>query len=330
MNTTEDNEEEKIAESTPAVPEQAANTDAADVATEELDATAPEEGKDAGVKVDVGTEENEVAGETVKSATAIPEQAAATTTEDANATTKKLSVSPKQDEDATEDNEGVKLPESAAVTTEEVATALGQDKDVDAKVDVTMDTTEEGKKAESTDLQEPANTDDDDHGDASEMKAAGVSAQTDTDAVPDGTKTDYEGENISESSGVNEKNAGDANSIEDFSHLTVVQLKDRLRALNLHVSGRKQELIDRLNSHLYPNLQEAGDESKAAASKSSRKRKTSASVGSKKKSSGTAGAATPSSNISSIQKSRWDQQYDTPSSVLSHPDSADSKDDESM
>ena len=36
---------------------------------------------------------------------------------------------------------------------------------------------------------------------------------------------------------------------EDLSLLTVVQLKDRLRNLGLRVSGRKQELIDRLNDH---------------------------------------------------------------------------------
>jgi len=37
---------------------------------------------------------------------------------------------------------------------------------------------------------------------------------------------------------------------EDLSLLTVVQLKDRLRDLGLRVSGRKQELIDRLNDHI--------------------------------------------------------------------------------
>ena len=41
---------------------------------------------------------------------------------------------------------------------------------------------------------------------------------------------------------------------EDLSILTVVQLKDRLRGLNLAVGGRKQELIDRLNGHLYPMI----------------------------------------------------------------------------
>ena len=40
---------------------------------------------------------------------------------------------------------------------------------------------------------------------------------------------------------------------EDLSILTVVQLEDRLRGLNLAVSGRKQELIDRLICHLYGN-----------------------------------------------------------------------------
>jgi len=45
-----------------------------------------------------------------------------------------------------------------------------------------------------------------------------------------------------------------SNEREDFSDLTVAQLKDRLRGLNLKVGGRKQELIDRLNNHLYPAL----------------------------------------------------------------------------
>jgi len=41
----------------------------------------------------------------------------------------------------------------------------------------------------------------------------------------------------------------DASVLEDLSLLTVVQLKDRLRNLGLPVSGRKHELIDRLNDH---------------------------------------------------------------------------------
>ena len=36
---------------------------------------------------------------------------------------------------------------------------------------------------------------------------------------------------------------------EELSLLTVVQLKERLRGLGLPVSGRKQELIDRLNDY---------------------------------------------------------------------------------
>ena len=53
---------------------------------------------------------------------------------------------------------------------------------------------------------------------------------------------------------------------EDLSILTVVQLKDRLRGLNLAVGGRKQELVDRLNNHLYPAL--AAEESDAAGADS--------------------------------------------------------------
>ena len=45
------------------------------------------------------------------------------------------------------------------------------------------------------------------------------------------------------------ENDPDALVPEDLSLLTVVQLKDRLRNLGLRVSGRKQELIDRLNDH---------------------------------------------------------------------------------
>ena len=41
--------------------------------------------------------------------------------------------------------------------------------------------------------------------------------------------------------------------IEDFSLLTVVKLRDRLRTLNLPATGRKNELVSRLNDRLYPN-----------------------------------------------------------------------------
>mmetsp|Transcript_16185 Transcript_16185/g.33877 ORF Transcript_16185/g.33877 Transcript_16185/m.33877 type:complete len:806 (+) Transcript_16185:70-2487(+) len=37
--------------------------------------------------------------------------------------------------------------------------------------------------------------------------------------------------------------------LDNFSELTVVELKERLRGLNLQVSGRKSELIERLNEH---------------------------------------------------------------------------------
>ena len=64
----------------------------------------------------------------------------------------------------------------------------------------------------------------------------------------------------------------------DFSKMKVVVLKEKLRELNLPVSGRKQELIDRLTERLYPNLKPssmlAEDDEKITASKtSSRKRK---------------------------------------------------------
>ena len=41
-------------------------------------------------------------------------------------------------------------------------------------------------------------------------------------------------------------NGGDANGQEDLSQLTVKQLKDRLRELNLPVSGLKRGLIQRI------------------------------------------------------------------------------------
>ena len=46
-----------------------------------------------------------------------------------------------------------------------------------------------------------------------------------------------------------EEEDDDASVSEDLSLLTVVQLKDRLRHLGLSVSGRKHELIDRLNDY---------------------------------------------------------------------------------
>jgi len=50
----------------------------------------------------------------------------------------------------------------------------------------------------------------------------------------------------------------DVSTPEDLSLLTVVQLKDRLRKLGLRVSGRKHELISRLNNHF--KVQDGSDE----------------------------------------------------------------------
>ena len=55
---------------------------------------------------------------------------------------------------------------------------------------------------------------------------------------------------VNEMVGIDESE--ESNEQENFSKLTVVQLKDRLRGLNLGLGGRKQELLDRLNNHLYP------------------------------------------------------------------------------
>jgi len=55
----------------------------------------------------------------------------------------------------------------------------------------------------------------------------------------DGHNVDIEEEGVEDNASVSE----------DLSLLTVVQLKERLRKLGLRVSGRKQELIDRLNDH---------------------------------------------------------------------------------
>mmetsp|Transcript_25639 Transcript_25639/g.46388 ORF Transcript_25639/g.46388 Transcript_25639/m.46388 type:complete len:598 (+) Transcript_25639:486-2279(+) len=158
--------------------------------------------------------------------------------------------------------------------------------------------------------------------DGEETKEAGVKNIDDANKKAVGVSV-KEDENGMGPAKADEENA---KSIEELSRLTVVQLKKRLRALNLQVSGRKQELIDRLNSHLYPSVEEAGDESENATADadSSRKRKaSSASVGSKQKSKN-AEAATPTSKMSSALKSKGDKvvdqaQQNTPISVLSHP-----------
>ena len=46
-------------------------------------------------------------------------------------------------------------------------------------------------------------------------------------------------------------NGGDANGLEDLSQLTVKQLKDRLRELNLPVSGLKRGLIQRIRERYW-------------------------------------------------------------------------------
>ena len=56
-------------------------------------------------------------------------------------------------------------------------------------------------------------------------------------------------ENNMEDEDQEEEEEDDASVSEDLSLLTVVQLKERLRGLGLPVSGRKQELIDRLNDY---------------------------------------------------------------------------------
>ena len=77
-----------------------------------------------------------------------------------------------------------------------------------------------------------------------EQSEEGEDENNDYVAVIDGD-TDKEVEIL-----VEEKDDNASSISEDLSLLTVVQLKDRLRNLGLRVSGRKQELIDRLNHHI--------------------------------------------------------------------------------
>ncbi len=46
---------------------------------------------------------------------------------------------------------------------------------------------------------------------------------------------------------------GSDEAVEDFSKLKSTELQERLRKLNLMVSGRKQELVERLTAHYSPN-----------------------------------------------------------------------------
>jgi len=72
--------------------------------------------------------------------------------------------------------------------------------------------------------------------------------EIDSAAVDDDNDDDENNENNIEDDEELEDDP-DASVLEDLSLLTVVQLKDRLRNLGLPVSGRKHELIDRLNDH---------------------------------------------------------------------------------
>merc|ERR1711906_14367 len=92
----------------------------------------------------------------------------------------------------------------------------------------------------------------------------------------------------------------DENSSQDISHMTVQQLKDKLRAINLSVTGRKQELINRLNKYFLSEEQDAESRSKTALSKESRKRKVSANAGCKKKPHESIGITSPLSKTSSL------------------------------
>ena len=72
--------------------------------------------------------------------------------------------------------------------------------------------------------------------------------ENDSLAVVDDEESDDDNENNIEDEEIEDEDP-DASTPEDLSLLTVVQLKNRLRDLGLPVSGRKQELIDRLNDH---------------------------------------------------------------------------------
>jgi len=106
---------------------------------------------------------------------------------------------------------------------------------------------------------------------------------------------------------------------EDLSILTVVQLKDRLRGLNLAVGGRKQELIDRLNGHLYPNLTENEQvEDVPIANQDEKQAQAESTVSTRRSRRGKKPSA----------KAAPEKQQDTPISELSHPVDSESDDDD--
>ena len=106
---------------------------------------------------------------------------------------------------------------------------------------------------------------------------------------------------------------------EDLSILTVVQLKDRLRGLNLAVGGRKQELIDRLNGHLYPNLTENEQvEDVPLANQDEKQAQAESTVSTRRSRRGKKPSA----------KAAPEKQQDTPISELSHPVDSETDDDD--
>ena len=105
---------------------------------------------------------------------------------------------------------------------------------------------------------------------------------------------------------------------EDLSILTVVQLKDRLRGLNLAVGGRKQELIDRLNDHLYPNLTENEEVKDVPIANQDEKQAQAGSTSTRRSRRGKKPSA----------KAAPEKQQDTPISELSHPVDSETDDDD--
>ena len=119
---------------------------------------------------------------------------------------------------------------------------------------------------------------------------------------------------------------------QDFTQLTVVQLKDKLRELNLHVTGRKQELIDRLNGHLYPNLKNTGVVEEAQSTKT-----TSLLAEDQPSAKQEAEKPTPSKSSSAVRRSNREKKpslkvaedlEDTPISALSNPVDSETDDDD--
>jgi len=298
LDQDQDNDDKVVIEED-AVGEESERTAVVPVATENIAAAAPEHIEDEDGQVDGTTEMNDE----------MDKFAGAATSEHADVEMgKEISTIDSDISDGVDTMENLPASlEQHKVTTEDIDGGNVAESLAVATYEVVASLDIDGEETKEAGVK---NTDD------ANKKAVGVSAKED--------------ENGMEPAKADEENA---KYNEELSRLTVVQLRKRLRALNLPVSGRKLELIDRLHSHLYPSVEEAEDESEnaaadadesKAASKSSRKRKaSSASVGSKQKSRN-AEAATPSSKMSSALKSKGDKvvdqaQQNTPISVLSHP-----------